>query len=115
MVKLNHVECIDCLECLKTVPDDFVDLIVTDPPYNVSQKTNPAPRLSKTNFVFANKYIAYAINEKGRPSDSLFNFKKQNEMHNTIITSALQGKERLKENRKTIHPTQKSYESEANF
>jgi DNA modification methylase len=146
MVKLNHVECMDCLECLKTVPDDFVDLIVTDPPYNVSQKTNmsykgrtivknfgdwdfgfdplpvlkemkrvlkpngqifvfcgteqipiymqefqnnwyfrnllvwyktnPAPRLSKTNFVFANKYIVYTINEKGRPSDSVFNFKK---------------------------------------
>jgi DNA modification methylase len=178
MVKLNTIENKDCLEYLKTIPDNYVDLVVIDPPYNVSQKqninykklniiknfgdwdygfdpipvlkeikrvlkdkgqiyvfcatkqipiyinifekewyfrnllvwykTNPAPRLSKTNFVFANEYIIYAINEKGRPSESTFNFQSHTEMHNTIITSALQGKERLKnEKGKTAHPTQK--------
>jgi site-specific DNA-methyltransferase (adenine-specific)/modification methylase len=178
MVKLNIIENKDCLEYLKTIPDNYVDLVVIDPPYNVSQKqnikyknlnivknfgdwdygfdpvpvlkeikrvlkdkgqiyvfcatkqipiymnifekewffrnllvwykTNPAPRLSKTNFVFANEYIIYAINEKGRPSESTFNFQSHTEMHNTIITSALQGKERMKDEKgKTAHPTQK--------
>jgi site-specific DNA-methyltransferase (adenine-specific)/modification methylase len=178
MVILNKIENCDCLEYLKQIPDNYVDLVVIDPPYNVSQKnninykgmsirknfgdwdygfdpvpvlkeikrvlkskgqiyifcatkqipiymsifekdwffrnllvwykTNPAPRLSKTNYVFANEYIIYAINEKGKPSESVFNFQGQNKMHNTIITSALQGRERLKdENGKTAHPTQK--------
>jgi len=178
MVKLNVIENMDCLKYLKTIPDNFVDLVVIDPPYNVSQKqnikyknlnivknfgswdygfdpipvlkelkrvlkskgqiyvfcstkqipiymnefiekwffrnlivwykTNPAPRMSKLNFVFANEYIVYAINEKGKPSESVFNFSGQVTMHNTIITSALQGKERLKNTLgKTAHPTQK--------
>ena len=178
MVQINKIENRDCLEYLKTIPDNFVDLVVIDPPYNVSQrqnikykdlniikdfgdwdygfdpmpvlkeikrvlkpkgqiyvfcatkqipiymnefikkwffrnlivwyKTNPAPRMSKTNFVFANEYIVYAINEVGKPSESTFNFSSQSDMHNTIITSALQGKERLKnEQGKTAHPTQK--------
>ena len=177
-MELNTIKCMDCLEYLKTLPDDSVDLVVTDPPYNVSQKqnltfdgrpiiknfgdwdfgfdpvpvlkelkrvlkpkgqififcatkqiplymnilenewffrnllvwskTNPAPRLSKTNFLFANEYIMYAINEKVPPGSVTFNFKGQAEMKNVFITPALQGKERLKdENGKTAHPTQK--------
>src|SRR3989338_2744934 len=163
-MKLNTIECMDCLEYLKKIPSGFVDLVVTDPPYNVSQrsdikykdlnvvknfgewdygfdpipvlkelkrvlkkkgqiyvfcstrqipiylnvferewffrnllvwyKRNPAPRISKTNFLFANEYILYAINEKGKPSDSVFNFSTQSTMHNTFITNSLQGKER---------------------
>lgn len=177
MVKLNKIECMDCLGYLKSIPDNFADLVVTDPPYNVSQKSNikygnlnitknfgdwdfgfdpvpvlkelkrilkpagqiyvfcatkqipqyisifeeewffrnlivwskvnPAPRISKTNFVFANEYIVYAINEKGRPTDSTFNFSKHSDMKNLFVTTALQGKERLKIERKAVHPTQK--------
>jgi DNA modification methylase len=72
-------------------------------------KTNPAPRLSKTNFVFANEYVIYAINNpETKPGQVTFNFSKQSEMHNTIITGALQGKERLKnKDNKALHPTQK--------
>ena len=177
-MELNKIKHADCLLYLKTLPDNSVDLVVTDPPYNVSQKTNikygnlnvtknfgkwdfgfdplpvlkelkrvlkpnghiyvfcatkqiplyisefekewffrnllvwnktnPAPRISKTNFLFANEYIIYAINEKVKMTETTFNFSKQNEMHNIFITSALQGKERLKHaNRKAIHPTQK--------
>ena len=178
MVKLNKIECMDNMKYLKKIPDNSVDLVVTDPPYNVSQKnnmnyknlsvvknfgdwdfnfdpvpvlkelkrvlkpngqiyvfcgtkqipiymkvfeeewffrnllvwnkTNPPPRLSKTNFLFANEYIVYAINEKVRPSDAVFNFSRQNEMHNIFITSALQSKERLRDDdNKAVHPTQK--------
>ncbi|MFH1584500.1 MAG: site-specific DNA-methyltransferase, partial [Actinomycetota bacterium] len=177
-MELDTIKCIDCIEYLKSLPDDCVDLVLTDPPYNVSQrqnmtfggrpiiknfgewdygfdpkpvlkelkrvlkptgqifvfcstkqipeymaifeqgwffrnllvwsKTNPVPRLSKTNFLFANEYIIYAINEKVPPGSVTFNFKGQREMKNIFITPALQGKERLKdENGKTAHPTQK--------
>lgn len=37
-MKLNEIACMDCLEYLKQIPDNFVDLIVTDPPYNIPQK-----------------------------------------------------------------------------
>lgn len=30
----------DCLELMKNIPDNSVDLIVTDPPYNISRKNN---------------------------------------------------------------------------
>ena len=74
----------------------------------VWSKTNPAPRMSKTNFVFANEYIIYVENEKEMSSKSTFNFSKHLEMKNLFVTSALQGKERLKgKNNRAIHPTQK--------
>jgi len=28
---------IDCLEYMKTIPDNSIDLILTDPPYNIAQ------------------------------------------------------------------------------
>ena len=35
MIDIRHG---DCLELLKTIEDGSVDLILTDPPYNISQK-----------------------------------------------------------------------------
>lgn len=35
---LNKITCGDCLELLKQLPDNSVDLVFTDPPYNISQK-----------------------------------------------------------------------------
>lgn len=29
----------DCLEVLKSIPDDSVNLVLTDPPYNIKVKT----------------------------------------------------------------------------
>lgn len=177
MLPINQIACEDNLEYLKKLPDNCVDLVVTDPPYNVSQgknitfngktivkefgdwdhnfnpeevlteikrvlkpkgqiyifcgtnqipqymkilkdkwffrnlliwyKRNPAPRISKTNYLFACEYIIYGINEQGKPTESTFNFNKQSDMHNVFITNSLQGKERLKEGLKSIHPTQK--------
>lgn len=172
----------DCLEYLKTLPNNCVDLVVTDPPYNVSIKkdatwmgrkirkdfgdwdygfdpkpvlkelkrvlkpngqiyifcatpqipeymrifmkewffrniiiwsrTNPTPRLSKTNWLFANDYIIYAVNEKIKLNRITFNFPSQKEMKNIFITPALAGKERIKQaqSRKALHPTQKPKE-----
>ena len=39
-LKLNHIYQGDCLEVMKSIPDKSVDMILTDIPYNVSQKNN---------------------------------------------------------------------------
>jgi site-specific DNA-methyltransferase (adenine-specific) len=35
---LNKITCGDCLEVMKGMPDKCVDLVLTDPPYNLSRK-----------------------------------------------------------------------------
>lgn len=32
-MEYDYIECGDCLELLKSIPDNSIDLIVTDPPY----------------------------------------------------------------------------------
>ena len=39
-MELNQIFNIECLEGMKQIPNDFVDLIVTDPPYLIKYKTN---------------------------------------------------------------------------
>ena len=39
-LELNRIYQLDCLEGMKLIPDGSVDLLLTDPPYNVSQKSN---------------------------------------------------------------------------
>lgn len=35
MIPLNKIYCGDCLEVMKEIPDNFIDLVVTSPPYNI--------------------------------------------------------------------------------
>ncbi len=35
--EINKIYCMDCLEGLKKLPDNSVDLVVTDPPYNMEK------------------------------------------------------------------------------
>jgi DNA modification methylase len=35
MLELNKIYCMDCLEGLKMIPDNSIDLVWTDPPYNI--------------------------------------------------------------------------------
>lgn len=39
-LELNRIYQMDCIEGMKLVPDGSVDLLLTDPPYNVSMKSN---------------------------------------------------------------------------
>jgi site-specific DNA-methyltransferase (adenine-specific) len=39
-LQLNRIYQMDCTEGMKLIPDGSVDLLLTDPPYNVSQKSN---------------------------------------------------------------------------
>lgn len=43
MIEINKVYNVDCLEGMKLIKDESVDLILTDPPYNVvgKQYSNP--------------------------------------------------------------------------
>jgi len=35
MLELNKIYCMDCLEGMKQIDDESIDLVLTDPPYNV--------------------------------------------------------------------------------
>jgi DNA modification methylase len=37
---INQIICGDSLEVLKTIPEESIDVILTDPPYNVNYKYN---------------------------------------------------------------------------
>lgn len=37
---INRVHCADCLEFMKNIPDNSIDLILTDPPYNISKEND---------------------------------------------------------------------------
>lgn len=62
-MRLNYIDCIDCLEGLKEVPDKSVDLIVTDPPYFLSMghagdRDNAKQMQLKSNRTFGDLAIA---------------------------------------------------------
>lgn len=40
MLELNKIYNMDCLEGIKKLKDESVDLVLTDPPYNISKKNN---------------------------------------------------------------------------
>ena len=35
-----NLKCGDCLDLLKEIPNESIDLILTDPPYNISKKNS---------------------------------------------------------------------------
>jgi len=40
MIEINKIYCGDCIEIMKEIPDGSIDLIVADPPYGISYKSN---------------------------------------------------------------------------
>lgn len=48
MMELNRIYNVDCLELMKTLPDKCIDMILADPPYNVSKLNDQRDR-SKLN------------------------------------------------------------------
>lgn len=40
MIELNNIYCMDCMDALKEIPSDSIDLILTDPPYNIAYYSN---------------------------------------------------------------------------
>jgi len=37
MLELNKIYCMDCLDGLKLIPDESIDLVLTDPPYGIKR------------------------------------------------------------------------------
>jgi len=54
-LELNNIYCCDCLEGLKRLQDNSVDLVVTDPPYNVSQNEKELIRETLKSPMFCRK------------------------------------------------------------
>jgi DNA modification methylase len=52
MLETNRIHKIDCLEGIKQIPDNSVDLIITDPPYNIGQDNK---RTKVGNVIMTNK------------------------------------------------------------
>ena len=58
MMELNKIHNMDCLEFMKTVPDKYFDLVLTDPPYGIGidgqkqsiNKNNPKANRKKYDF-----------------------------------------------------------------
>jgi len=71
----------DCLEIMKTFPDESIDLIVTDPPFNIGKKYNSyVDRMKKTEYV---EWCKNWLNEcirilKKKGSLYLFNYPENN-------------------------------------
>jgi len=40
LLELNKIYCMDCLDGIKGIPDESIDLILTDIPYNISKENN---------------------------------------------------------------------------
>lgn len=74
--ELNKIYCMDCLEGLKQIPDESVDLIITDPPYNISQEKNISRKTFKSKIYKANSDIKLNFGEWDRfeSEEEYFNF-----------------------------------------
>ena len=46
-MEINKIYCEDCLETMARMPDGFVDISITSPPYNLGNS-----RVSDSNFVY---------------------------------------------------------------
>ncbi len=73
MIELNTIYNEDCLETMKRMPDNFVDLIVTDPPYGIGiAEWDAAPskeyfeeifRVSKNQIIFGGNFFNLPVTE----------------------------------------------------
>ena len=66
-LEINKIHCMDCLEGMKQIPDNSVDLIVTDPPYetNYMDKLEGLNRIKKSNC----KHKIQSVDKKGLKLD----------------------------------------------
>ena len=44
---ISEVYNMDCLDCMKTIPDKFFDLCIADPPYGIDKAFSPCSRIAK--------------------------------------------------------------------
>jgi site-specific DNA-methyltransferase (adenine-specific) len=62
-MEINKIYCESNLETMKRMPDNFVDLVVTSPPYNITRKSSLIERYdSYEDNKIDSEYIDYTIN-----------------------------------------------------
>ena len=63
---LNTIQCCDCLEGMRKLPDACIDLIVTSPPYNLKNSTGNGMKDGRggkwSNAALINGYATYEDN-----------------------------------------------------
>ena len=52
MMDINKIHLMDCMKGIKEISDESVDLIITDPPYNIGQENK---RTKVGNVIMTNK------------------------------------------------------------
>lgn len=98
----------DCLEKMKDIPDGCVDLIVADPPYNISKKSNFHTMKDRTNqrtgthfgewdYTFENSWIdeVYRILKKGGWIVAFNDFKNATQIYEAMKEKELEYKDTL--------------------
>lgn len=58
---VNQIICGDCLEVMRDWPDGCVDLVLTDPPYNVGKDYGPTTNDKRSDLEYGNWYLEIAI------------------------------------------------------
>jgi DNA modification methylase len=81
-IEPNNVYCMDCIEGMKLMPNNSVDLIITDPPFNIGKKYNSPYKdhMHKEAYIaWCKKWLAECIRIlKPKGSLYLFNYPENN-------------------------------------
>lgn len=51
MLEMNKVNNIDCIEGLKLLKDESIDLVITDPPYLMNYRSNRRVKQEKFDYI----------------------------------------------------------------
>lgn len=62
MIQINKIHCMDALDGLKQIPDESIDLIITDPPYNINLKPQRGKTKSILNDNLSEKDFSFFLN-----------------------------------------------------
>jgi len=74
--QMNKIHCIDCLEFMRKVPDNYFDLCLTDPPYgiNINKMNYVISGAKKVGKAFRNDYSSHNTEwDNNIPSVDIFN------------------------------------------
>lgn len=75
MLELNKIYCGDCLEVMKKIPDNSIDMVLTSPPYNMRTRIrNGKYTIREKSEHFSKKYKYF---EDALPIDDFYEFHKK--------------------------------------
>lgn len=100
-LELNKIYNEDCLETMKRMPDDFCDLIITSPPYNVGKNNMTENKYGKGDDMSQEEYLEWTrkiINECLRVSETTFyNIQMLSDNKRTVLAILGEYKDKIKD------------------